>query len=219
MKLNPLREMFLFALMYLPMAFFLWFVLASPLTFPLTILVDAFMTQFFPDLVIGIDQVTCIQQLSACTSGQAIIEMQVLTSAGVPADVLAQAEAGRIPVMELTLRPLIYTYGIPLLAGLVMATPLTIKQRCIQISIGLLALLPVQMWGVVWEIFKIFYHQLGPAGIEAMEAYSWMNENMVALSYQFGYLIFPALAPVIVWVSLNKNFLESLVLKRASIRI
>jgi hypothetical protein len=38
-----------------------------------------------------------------------------------------------------------------------------------------------------------------------------IDPNTIALAYQFGYLILPAVVPVALWISLNRAFIESLV--------
>jgi hypothetical protein len=35
--------------------------------------------------------------------------------------------------------------------------------------------------------------------------------SAIALAYQFGYLILPAVVPVVLWIALNRAFIEQLV--------
>ncbi len=43
--------------------------------------------------------------------------------------------------------------------------------------------------------------------------FSAMGMNLVAAGYQFGYLIFPALAPVLVWLALDRRLMATVLLE------
>jgi hypothetical protein len=72
-----------------------------------------------------------------------------------------------------------------------------------------------------WSIAFDFLAQLVRAGPEAMaraNLVGWRAEA-VALGYQLGSLIFPAVAPVITWAALRRSFIQELIGARSTLRI
>ncbi len=111
--------------------------------------------------------------------------------------------------LGITTNPLIYGYGLPLLFGLSMATPTGIARKIIQLSAGLIAMWIVQTWGICWEVLKNMAFAYGPE-VHAVVAGAGIPDVVIALFYQVGYLIFPALTPVVIWVLLNRPYIERL---------
>src|SRR5690606_25422566 len=64
--------------------------------------------------------------------------------------------------------------------------------------------------GVVAESLKVLAFDSGAAGANAVIA-AGIAPDPVALAYQFGYLILPAITPIALWLGLNRDFIESLV--------
>jgi hypothetical protein len=60
---------------------------------------------------------------------------------------------------------------------------------------------------VVWESLKMLSFNFGPEAV-AVVAQAGIPQEAVALCYQLGTLIFPALAPVIIWVLSNWEEVE-----------
>ena len=103
--------------------------------------------------------------------------------------------------------PLVYGYGLPLLFGLTMATELRLRSKLLVLLAGYAVILVVQTWGVYWESLKTLLYDFGPEA-RAVVLETGVPENLVALCYQLGVLILPALAPVIVWVVGNRAELQ-----------
>lgn len=95
--------------------------------------------------------------------------------------------------------PLIYGYGLPLLFGLVMASNNSLVRKLITLFIGYLTIMTVQIWGVYWQSLKMLMFNFGPEATQVVND-AGISATVVALCYQLGALIFPALAPVIVWL-------------------
>ena len=187
-----IRDLFILAALWLPMGFFLWFYLSSILVAPVMLVSQAVFDWFAPDLVRGM-----VQQ-----SYRIIAHVPVI--AGPVGD-------GADGVLT---NPLIYGYGVPLLFGLVMATPpLNWKQRLAQIVGGYLILVLVQSWGVFWEILKNLSFSLGPYAAAAVQDLGF-SKTVIALCYQMGYLIFPAVVPIALWILFNRRFLEKVAQRR-----
>jgi hypothetical protein len=183
------RELFLLAALWLPMGFFLWFYLAPLLVWPVGRLVEAVLVALLPDAIDGLQPVRH--------------SFDVLTL--IPAERLVQ---GRVALLTFSVNPMIYGYGVPLLFGLVMATPrLRVWQRALQVLVGYAVLVLVQAWGITWEVLKDMQLKLGPLAAQTV-AELGIPENLVALCYQLGYLILPPVAPLVVWILLNRRFLD-----------
>ena len=103
--------------------------------------------------------------------------------------------------------PLIYGWGLPLLFGLTMAANASLGRKFLTLAIGYVVILLVQIWGVVWNSLMMLSFNFGPqVGEVVSEAGS--PQEAIALCYQLGTLIFPALAPVIVWLLSNREEVE-----------
>ncbi len=187
-----LKAFLLQAILWLPLAFFLWFVLRTVAVFPVVRLVSAVLTGWLPDIFAGANQ------------NFHTIDVDTL----LPAPGQFDAE-GRQGLMTLTSNALQYAYGMPVLIGLVMATPMTWTRTFVQLAIGFAVLIPMQAFGVTTELLKIVAFETGPDGAAAL-ARDGVSPTALALAYQFGYLILPALTPIVLWILMNRPFIEAL---------
>jgi len=193
-KGNPVKEMFLLAALYLPMGFFLWFFAASLLMFPTARLADLLLTGIFGEVFEAVVQLG--------------FQLEVQTSV-----VLEQQVEGRKAAVNLYINPMIYAWGMALLFGLIMATPLTIKRRLMQMGIGFIVVTLVTTWGVFWQVLTDLAFRSGPEAGAAAAALG-LNMNMIALFYQLGYLMLPAVIPLATWILMNRAFIENDILQR-----
>jgi hypothetical protein len=127
----------------------------------------------------------------------------------------------------------VYCYSLPILVGLVMATPLDWSRTFLQLGIGYLVLLPCQAFGLIGQALRHFsfdYGSLTATGLAAegfaeqaqaggTAAAAWMDaalkahaltEGAVGVWYQFGNLILPPISAVIIWILFNRRFIEAL---------
>jgi len=185
---NPVKEMFLLAALYLPMGFFLWFFAASLLMFPTARLADLLLTgihgQVFEQVV------------------QLGFQFEIQTSV-----------LGRTVAVNVYVNPMIYAWGMALLFGLIMATPLSVKKRLLQMLIGFVVVTLVTTWGVFWETLVDLAFRSGPEAGAAARGLG-LNMNLIALFYQLGYLMLPAVVPVATWILMNRRFIEDHILQR-----
>ncbi|MEM7055264.1 MAG: exosortase H-associated membrane protein, partial [Pseudomonadota bacterium] len=126
---------------------------------------------------------------------------------------MARQVEGQVALLNVFINPMIYAWGMALLFGLIMATPLTIKRRIVQMLIGYAVVSVVVIWGVFWETWKDLAFRLGPEAA-TMVAESSFSPTMIALFYQLGYLMLPAVVPVTCWILMNRPFLEEVVFTR-----
>ena len=113
-------------------------------------------------------------------------------------------QAGASGVLTVEVNPLIYTYGLALLLALMLAA----RARWWHLVAGAAILLPFQGWGIAFDFLAQVGAKMGPE-IAAQAGLTGAREA-IALAYQLGNLLFPSLVPVIVWVALERPFIEAL---------
>lgn len=106
------------------------------------------------------------------------------------------------------INPLVYGYGLPLLFGLTMATSQSLLRKLAVLLAGWLVITGVQLWGVYWESLKNLAFNFGDAPAQVVAA-AGIPATLIALCYQLGVLILPALAPVVVWLLGNWSEVEA----------
>ena len=218
MTISPLRRFVLQAALWLPAMFAIWFALQSPVVYLPIRLAGAVLSSWLPDLFTGMaqDYNHAVFSYVADVSGVQ----------GLPAT--------RLAVEEQRTNVLIYCYGLPLLYGLVMATPLNWRRTFLQLGVGYVVLSLVQGFGLAGDVLKTMALGVGPgvqAALAAMEyaalapaageaarlhmeaalAGHGLTPDRIILIYQFGYLVLPAVTPVALWIVMNPRFLETLV--------
>lgn len=217
--ISPLRRFVLMAALWLPAMFAIWFALQSPVVYLPIRLAGWGMSHWMPEVFTGMAQ-----------DFNHAVYSYVADVSGVPG-----LPASRLAVEEQRTNVLIYCYGLPLLYGLVLATPLNWRRTFLQLGVGYLLLSLVQTFGVVGDVLKTLALGVGPgvmaalaqmpeyaalAGavgeaarvhMEAALALHGLTPDRIILIYQFGYLVLPAVTPVALWIMMNSKFLETLV--------
>ncbi len=107
---------------------------------------------------------------------------------------------------------LIYCYGQPLLAALLVAS--RAHRLGWKLAAGLLVLLPLQVWGICFRLL-VTVSDAGPAAY-AHTGFTQLDLNVFVLAYQIGYLLLPPLGPVVVWLFLERSFVATVVCVIAS---
>ncbi|MBN9430342.1 MAG: hypothetical protein J0H09_27945 [Burkholderiales bacterium] len=115
---------------------------------------------------------------------------------------------GSVAVLSPAADFLIYGYGLPLLCALLLAARARYPFR--KMLIGAVALLPFQAWGMCFTWLKEIALTYGPQA-----GFSPLSQALVAWSYQFGVLVLPTLAPVALWIALDRRFLSTMVIEAA----
>ncbi len=109
---------------------------------------------------------------------------------------------GQTAVLLPEVNPLLYTYGLALFLALMLAA----RARAWKIVLGVALLLPFQGWGIAFDFLAQVSLTLGPEVAAQVGLSGWRREA-VALGYQVGTLIFPSLAPVVLWAALSPRAL------------
>jgi hypothetical protein len=208
MVLNPLRRFLVAALLWLPFAFFVWFFFAGPLVWPVIALVRFVLLTAWPQLFMAVTQGADLLDAQGRVLEHLPYLMQL--SSSVMVDVAGPGAAPRFGMIEPTVNPMVYGYALPLFAGLVLATPVSGRWLLAQLAVGIPLIWIAQAFGVICESLKMVVIDAGPVGAEAA-ARAGLSLNLIALCYQFGYLILPSLVPAVLWIVCNRTFIELLI--------
>lgn len=74
---------------------------------------------------------------------------------------------------------------------------------------GILLLTAAQVYGISAEALKIVAFELN-AETRALLGFSRLGHDALALAYQFGYLILPPVAPIVIWLAQFRASLAAL---------
>lgn len=207
MKLSPLKRFFLAALLWLPLAFFFWFAFAAAFCWPVIALAKLVLLHAWPGLFTAIEQGADLLDAQGHVLAHPSYLMQI--TSGVLINAAPAGAPARFGFIEPVVNPMVYGYALPLFAGLVIATPTSRLRALAQLAIGVPIIWCAQAFGVIGESLKSVALDAGPAGVEAAQR-AGLSLEFIALCYQFGYLILPALVPAVLWIVLNRPFIEML---------
>ena len=191
---NPVKEMFLLAALYLPLGFFLWFSFGSALMWLPSKLAEWALTGFYPDLFERVVQFGYQLEIQTAIRMERMVE-------------------GRVALLNNDVNPMIYAWGMALLFGLIMATPMGAKARAVQLVVSYLVISAVTAWGVFWQTWTDLAFRIGPEAAAAV-AQAGPSPTLIALCYQLGYLMLPAVVPLATWILMNRPFLERVAFNR-----
>jgi len=188
---NPVRgqlgRFIIKVLSWLPATFALWYFTAPVLLWPVRLVAELVTRMAFADLVHAIERngatltfVTTLKPGSAIAgSGQVAVDVDML----------------------------VYSFGLPLFAALVLAAREPGWLR--RIVAGYAVLVPFITWGVLADFLKNVAITSGPFVASQTGFVAWQRET-IAFAFQFGSLILPSVAPAVVWVLTHRAFLERL---------
>jgi len=114
---------------------------------------------------------------------------------------------GSLEALGFIINPLVYGFGLPLLFGLVMASGVSLLRKTGVLLVGYVCVMLIQVWGVVWQALKMLAFNFGPDAHQLVID-AGISDELIALCYQLGVLIFPPLAPIIIWVLANWALIE-----------
>ncbi len=174
-------------LAWLPVAFVVWYFAAPLLLWPVKLLAEAGVRIGAGDLVRAVEQ-----------------QGSILTFATTLKPGTATGAGG---VITVDVNMLLYSFGMPLFAALVVAAREPGWPR--RLVVGCAALMPFVAWGVVADFLKNIAITSGPMVASQTGFVAWQREA-IAFAYQFGSLILPTVVPAIAWVVSHRGFLERL---------
>ena len=194
MNKRPVLLFFLKVLAWLPVTFGIWYYMAIVATWPVTWLVDGLLTGLFPDVISAIRQI----------GYELEVAVHFVAQTSMPG-----MSVGAKGELVFEVNPLMYGYCLPLYTALILASPSEEGKKWFRWLVGLVILQLVEVWGVSFSILKTLVFQMGPE-LSAQLAFSPWQLNAIALGYQFGFLILPAVAPLVIWVGFHTDYLKQL---------
>ena len=174
---------------WLPLTFAVWYLAAPLLVWPVALLAELFTRSTF-------DWVNSVEQMGPLIT--------FITSLK-PAE--GANPAGVKAVVSVESNVLLFSFGLPMLAALILAAREPHRVR--MLLIGFVVLLPFQTFSVVADFLKNVAI-LAPPAVSSQTGINAFQREVIAFCYQFGTLILPTVAPAIVWVLMHRGFLEKL---------
>jgi len=188
-----LGELLILASMWMLFGFMLWFYLSAFHGAPARLAADAILQQ-----VLGSD------------FNRIVVEPNQHFLFQVETNIPFTFRDGTTEALGFVVNPLVYTYGLPLLFGLVMGSNVSWLRKGVIMLVGYAAITVVQIWGVVWVSLKMLAFNFGAQAHEVVASHG-VSDAAIALGYQLGTLILPPLAPIFVWVLSNRPLVEQFV--------
>jgi len=174
---------------WLPLTFAVWYLGAPLLVWPVALLTELITRSTF-------DWVKNVEQIGPLVTFVTSLKPDE-----------AANPSGMKAVLSVESNVLLFSFGLPMLAALVLAA--REPHRVWMLLIGYAVLVPFQTFSVVADFLKNAAILAGPAVASQTNLNAWQRE-VIAFCYQFGTLILPTVAPAIVWVIMHRRFLERL---------
>ncbi len=198
MQISPVTRFAWRVVFWLPICFAIWYYMAGVIALPVNLLTDWLMTGLFPDLI---REVTPNRHF-----------LDIVCAFTPPAQPGLIVPEGQVAELVFSINSLIYGYSIPLYSALILASPGDEMQKWFRWIIGFLVLSLIQVWGISFDILKTMLFGMGRE-VNQLLNFSQMQKEGVALGYQLGYLVLPAVTPLILWIGFHRDFLQELIEK------
>jgi hypothetical protein len=173
-------------LAWLPLTFAVWYFGAPVLLWPAVLIIQAIAHGAFATIVTAVEQVGAL--VTFTTS-------------------LRPGTGLHDGFVAVDVNLLLYSFGMPMLAALILAARESTWKR--HLVIGYLVLAPFIAWGGLADFLKNVAITAGPQ-VASQTGFSAAQREAIAFAFQFGSLILPAIVPAIVWVLMHRRFLERL---------
>jgi len=174
------------ALCWLPPAFAVWYFTAPLLLWPAKLVIEIAVRAGLSDLVTAVEQAGSIYTF---------------------ATTLKPGQAAASGTVTVDVNTLLYSFGLPLYAALVLAAREPGWPR--KLAIGYAVIIPFVAWGVLADFLKGVAIAAGPL-VASQTGFSALQREVIAFAYQFGSLVLPTVVPAVVWVATHRAYLERL---------
>ena len=182
---SPLARFLVKVFAWLPLAFAAWYFAAPVLLWPVKLLLELVARLGFADIV------TAVEQNAATFTFVTLLK---------PGDV-----TGKTTQLIVDVDGLLYSFGLPLFAALVIAAHTPRWTRVL--ALGYAVMIPFIAFGVFADFLKDVTLAAGPLVASQTGFLGWQREA-IAFSYQIGSLILPTIVPAIAWLLTHRAFLE-----------
>ncbi|HEX5863009.1 MAG TPA: exosortase H-associated membrane protein [Casimicrobiaceae bacterium] len=174
---------------WLPLAFLVWYLAGPVLAWPIALLTEGVARLgFFRDLIQGVEQ-----------------QGHLLTIVSTLKPALATPQQSASGVISVEVNTLLYSFGLPMLAALILAARQPHPLR--KLLLGYAVLAPLVVWGLLAEFLKRIAFDTAPS-VAGQTGFGPLQREAIAFAYQFGSLILPTVAPAVFWVLTHRRFVE-----------
>ena len=185
-----LSELLILAFLWMVFGFMLWYYLSAFHGIPVRLLADEILSRLLGS-----------EFLNIIPNPDHHYLLQVQTN------IPFQFPDGSREALGFIVNPLVYGFGLPLLFGLVMASGVSFLRKMGILLVGYVCVMLIQVWGVVWQSLKMLAFNFGPDAHQLVVD-AGISDELIALCYQLGVLIFPPLVPIVLWVLANWTLIE-----------
>lgn len=189
---SPFARFFTGTLLWLPVWLVAWYQLSGFLVAPVIQLARGGVELLNPGLIEKVEP-----------SARNLVTFVTSLRVAVPGE-----PTGTMGNLVIEMNPLIYCWNLPVMLALLFATD-SHDFSFRRLLWAYLFLLPFQAWGVMFDILKSLAIDMGPE-VHARLAFSPTTREMIALGYQFGYLMLPVIGGISVWMGMNRGLLHSI---------
>ncbi|HFD32826.1 MAG TPA: hypothetical protein ENJ28_09000 [Gammaproteobacteria bacterium] len=174
-------------------SFFFWYFTAAIFCFPAIFLADLILPHLMPSIITAVEQHGFVADV--------VTELDVRNAKGLSGQLVFSINA------------LKYAYGFPLLFAMTIATNKSVYNKLDTLTYGFIILIFSQTWSLCFEALSTLLLKLGGDNFQTITQtiplYSdaWVL-NGIALGYQLGFLILPAVVPIVFWVLRHQDFLN-----------
>ena len=189
MQSRPLLWFILKVFFWLPVCYWIWFNASDFTTWVAADLIEQIFISNLPDQISGIEQQGYL--------------LDVITKISPPAQDLTANKTGEIIFSVNTLN---YNFGLPLCVALILSSPGNIILIFRNILFSIVILLLIQLWGISFNIMKTLFLEI-PSQLNYQINLSQWHGDAIALGYQLGSLILPAVTPLVIWLALYRKFI------------
>ncbi len=185
-------------LIWLPITFVAWYFLTPVIVYIVSFLAKAVLTLVAGHAIIDLEQQGHV--------------LHVITRFA--AAKTNEANGGQLVFVVNVMK---YGYGMALFVAMLLATPDKISSKLQNFYIGVLILLIVQVWGVTFDAILTLVFKLGREIGETMGTTEF-TRALIGLGYQLGYLILPAVTPILLWFTMYQKHLAKMAPKFAKVK-
>jgi len=195
-ELISVKGFLLKIIIWLPLTFLAWYLLTPIIVYIVSLLAKAVLSLIAGHAVLDIEP-----------HGRML---EVITK-------FASQKGEKVGTITFSINAMKYGYGLALFIAMLLATPDKWSNKLQNIYIGALILIMVQVWGVTFDAMITFVFKLGRSIGETMGTTEFTRE-LIALSYQLGYLVLPSVTPILLWFTMYQDQLAKLAPKFAKIK-
>lgn len=175
-------------LLAMPLCFCIWYFSAFIWTWPIAELSHRVLRLFFSRLIASVEH-----------AGHTL---DIVTNLG---DIVQYTRHQKMTALVFSINPLVYGYSLAFYSALLLASR-NYQPKAWLVGIGVLMLAVV--FGVCFDVLKSIAFDLAPPGMSYPTGFSAWQLNMLGVGYQVGYLVLPAVLPLMLWASFNPAFFQ-----------